>query len=208
MEKLQPDIIIKNWDVLYKLYVADNDDVQLSGYTDYNNSLRHFIKFGFKENRGFGIELNNDTLIKLRKNKIVKNTIFSSNDKSNIITKTYSTRSERFFKSEKSIDKKDISNFERNYLMQNNLNNPIKNKFFQDQIDGNNEESNNNLDKHKFVDLLEFNEDDFTIEPPKILQLNNNDLLLSEESEIDTNQHNNTEERSNDSINIIEEFKN
>lgn len=194
MDKLRPDVIIKNWDILYKLYVANNDDVQLSGYIDYNNSLRHFIKFGYKENRSFGITLNNDALIKLRKNKIVKNSIFTSNNDSN----------SNLFEAANSIinnipEKKDISNFERNYIIKSNKNCSINNK---------SEETINqsNLDKHKFVDLLEFNEDDFTIESSKIFDCN--DILSSEESEVEQVKHNNTEERSIDNINIIEEFKN
>lgn len=236
-EKLKPDMIIKNWDILYKLYVANNEDVQLSGYTDYNNSLRHFIKFGYKENRSFGVELNSSTLINLRKNKIIKNSIFtSSNDNHLLQTNNYKPHVQEF--------KKDLSNFEKNYIIQTNkVKEPIQ--MPDKSIEKNNilEESDilNDISHHKFVDLLEYNENDFTIEQTKLLSpneenlsnsgklsnleelQNSEDLLISENLFISVNSNNSTnltsstnstlsdddnDEKSPSSIKIIEEFKN
>ena len=127
-----------------------------------------------KENRSFGLELNNDTLINLRKNKIVKNVIFTSSNDNNLATNnTYIPQANPV--------KKDLSNFEKNYIIRSHKNNDYGNletinKVISKVTPNVTPKVTPEITQHKFVDLLEFNEDDFTIEQPKILSLNDNDL--------------------------------
>ena len=71
--------IINNWNLLYKYYVSSNEDVKLLGYTDYCNSLRHYIKIGYKEKRSFGFILNYKKLDELKGLKLYNNCILSNN---------------------------------------------------------------------------------------------------------------------------------
>lgn len=95
-ESISPSIIIKNWDILYKFYVKYNPDVQHAGYIDQYNSLRHFIKYGYKEGKSFGFDITEEAITNLRNSKLANNSLnFTNSDITEIFKSTNLCRSEK-----------------------------------------------------------------------------------------------------------------